>query len=108
VFVPAVDCVSGVGYDRAAAAGTTASEFHEIRRVITNKAVLDFETPDHSMRVRSLHPGVTVEEITELTGFPLSIPEPVPETRAPTDEELSLLREVLDPRGLRDAEVQAS
>ncbi len=107
VFVPAVDCVSGVGYDRAAAAGPSASEFHEIRHVITNKAVLDFETPDHAMRVRSLHPGVTVEEVTELTGFPLVIPDAVPETRVPTDEELRIVRDVLDPRGLRDAEVKA-
>ncbi len=105
VFVPVVDCVSGVGYDRAAAAGPTASEFHEIRRVISNKAVLDFETPDHSMRLRSVHPGVTVDAVTELTGFPLVVPDPVPETRAPTDDELRLLREVLDPQNLRDAEV---
>jgi acyl CoA:acetate/3-ketoacid CoA transferase beta subunit len=107
VFVPAVDCVSGVGYDRAAAAGPTAEEFHEIRHVITNKAVLDFETPDHAMRLRSVHPGVTVEEVTELTGFPLVIPASVPETRAPTDEDLRYLREMLDPNNLRDAEIQA-
>jgi acyl CoA:acetate/3-ketoacid CoA transferase beta subunit len=107
VFVPAVDCVSGVGYDRAAAAGPTASEFHQIREVVTNLAVLDFESPDHSMRVRSLHPGVTVEAVQEATGFPLVVASDVPETRLPTDEDLRLLREVLDPRALRDAEVGA-
>jgi acyl CoA:acetate/3-ketoacid CoA transferase beta subunit len=106
VFVSAVDCVSGVGYDRAAAAGPTAEEFHEIRHVITNKAVLDFETPDHAMRLRSVHPGVTVEEVTELTAFPLVVPDVVPETRAPTDDDLRLLREMLDPDSLRDAEVK--
>ncbi|MEX0663659.1 MAG: CoA-transferase [Acidimicrobiia bacterium] len=105
VFVPAVDCVSGVGYNRAAAAGSTASEFHQIRQVVTNLAVLDFESPDHSMRVRSLHPGVTVEAVQEATGFPLVVASDVPETRVPTDEDLRLLREVLDPRALRDAEV---
>jgi acyl CoA:acetate/3-ketoacid CoA transferase beta subunit len=105
-FVPAVDCVSGVGYDRAAAAGPTASEFHEIRFVVSNKAVLDFRTPDHSMRLRSVHPGVSVDEVVEHTGFELVIPADVPETRAPTDEELRIIREVLDPRGLRDAEVK--
>jgi acyl CoA:acetate/3-ketoacid CoA transferase beta subunit len=105
VFVDAVDCVSGVGYDRAAAAGPAASEFHEIRRVVSNLGVFDFETDDHSMRLRSVHPGVTVDEIAEATSFALVVPDDVPETRAPTDEDLRLLREVLDPQSLRDAEL---
>jgi acyl CoA:acetate/3-ketoacid CoA transferase beta subunit len=106
VFVEGVDCVSGVGYDRAAAAGPTASEFHEIRRVVSNKGVFDFETPDHSMRLRSVHPGVTVDDVVANTGFPLVIPDDVPETRAPTDEELHLISDVLDPGNLRDTEVK--
>ena len=105
VFVEAVDCVSGVGYDRAAALGAAANKFHEIRRVVTNLAVLDFETPDHSMRVRSLHPGVMAEEVQAATGFPLVIPPTVEETRSPSDEDLRLLRELLDPKSLRDAEL---
>lgn len=106
-FVEAVDCVSGVGYDRAAAAGPAASEFHEIRRVISNLAVMDFETQDHAMRIRSVHPGVTVDQVVEATGFELVVPDDVPETRAPTDADLRLIREVLDPNGLRDADVSA-
>ena len=102
VFVEGVDHVSGVGYDRA-----EGLPFHEIRLVVSNKAVLDFETPDHSMRVRSVHPGVGVDEVVDSTGFPLAVPDEVPETRLPTDEELQLIREVLDPKGLRDAEVKA-
>jgi acyl CoA:acetate/3-ketoacid CoA transferase beta subunit len=102
VFVEQVDHVSGVGYDRA---GGLA--FHEIRRVVSDKAVLDFETPDHSMRVRSVHPGVHVEEVVAATGFDLVVPDEVPETRPPTEEELQLIREVLDPKGLREAEVMA-
>jgi len=105
VFVEAVDCVSGVGYDRIASAGAAGNKFHEIRRVITNLAVLDFETPDHSMRVRSLHPGVTADEVQAATGFPLVVPPDVSETRAPTDDDLRLLRELLDPKSLRDAEL---
>jgi acyl CoA:acetate/3-ketoacid CoA transferase beta subunit len=105
VFVSAVDCVSGVGYDRAAAAGPSATRFHEIRRVVSNLGVFDFETADHTMRVRSLHPDVTVAAVEEATGFDLALPEPVPTTRAPTDEELRLLRQVLDPADHRAAEV---
>jgi len=105
VFVETVDCVSGVGYDRAAAAGPSASAHHEIRRVISNLGVFDFETPNHSMQLRSVHPGVTVDQVVEATGFSLVVPADEPETRAPTDDELRLLREVLDPDGLRDGEL---
>ena len=107
VFVEQVDFVSGVGYRRAAEAGPVASGGHEIRRVITNLAVLDFETPDHAMRLRSIHPGVSVDDVVAGTGFTLSIPDEVEETRAPTGEELELIREVLDPEGLRKSEVAA-
>ncbi len=105
VFVPAVDCVSGVGYDRAAAAGPSTSRFHEIRRVISNLGVFDFETDDHAMRIRSLHPGVTVAAVAEATGFELAVPDDVPTTRGPTADELRLLHEVLDPAERRAAEV---
>ncbi len=107
VFVEAVDCVSGVGYDRAAAAGPSASQYHEIRRVVSNLGVFDFETPDHAMRLRSVHPGVSVDSVREATGFELVVPDDVPETRSPSDDDLRILREVLDPQGLRDAEVSA-
>jgi acyl CoA:acetate/3-ketoacid CoA transferase beta subunit len=96
VFVEAVDVVTGIGWDRGA---------REIRRVVSNLGVLDFEAPDHRMRLRSVHPGVTVEEVQEATGFELVIDDSLDETRPPTGEELRLLREVLDPEGARDAEV---
>ena len=107
VFVEAVDLVCGVGYDRAAALGETASRFHEIRRVVSNLGVFDFGTPDHSMRLASVHPGVSVEDVVERTGFELRVPDPVPETRAPSAEELRILREVLDPDGIAAREVSA-
>ena len=66
---------------------------------------VDFETPDHSMRLRSVHPGVTVEEIRAATGFELVIPDDVPTSREPTDSEIRLIRDVIDPAGLREREV---
>ena len=57
-FVEKVDTVSGIGYDRAAELGEWVKAHHEIRRVVTNLAVLDFNTPDHRMRIASVHPGV--------------------------------------------------
>jgi hypothetical protein len=69
--------------------------------------VFDFATPDHSMRLASVHPGVSVDEVVRNTGFALVIPEPVPQTRAPSQEELRLMREVIDPSGLGNKEVKA-
>jgi acyl CoA:acetate/3-ketoacid CoA transferase beta subunit len=106
-FVEQVDVVSGVGYQRAAAAGPAATRFHEIRRVVSNLGVFDFESPEHRMRLRSVHPGVSVADVVEATGFELVVPDEVEETRLPTPEELDLIRTVLDPRGLRDREIKA-
>jgi acyl CoA:acetate/3-ketoacid CoA transferase beta subunit len=105
VFVPKVDVVSGVGYDRAAELGAEASRFHELRRVVTDLAVLDFDTPDHTMRLRSVHPGVTVDDVVAATGFDLMIPDDVAVTRDPTPDELALVQEIIDPRALREQEV---
>jgi acyl CoA:acetate/3-ketoacid CoA transferase beta subunit len=104
-FVPRVDIVSGVGYDSAAKAGPAASRFLELRRVVTNLAVLDFATPDHGMRLVSVHPGVTVEEVAANTGFELVIDGDVAQTRMPTPDELRLIRDVIDPRLARYREV---
>ena len=104
VFVEAVDVVCGVGNDRAGRAPSAARRFHELRVVVTDLAVLDFRG-DGTMRLRSTHPGVPAEEVQERTGFSLGELADVPETRVPGEEELRLLREVLDPRSLRDKEV---
>jgi len=104
VFVEKVDVVSGVGYDRAAKLGAGA-RFHEIRRVVSNLAVFDFATPDHSMRLVSLHPGVTLDDVRAASAFPFAVAADVATTRAPTTEELRIIREVLDPANARDREV---
>ncbi|WP_034086923.1 CoA-transferase subunit beta [Streptacidiphilus albus] len=104
-FTERVDVVCGVGHDSAARAGYSASRFHDLRRVVTNLAVLDFGGPGHTLRLRSLHPGVTVDAVAAATGFALHTDGEVPETRLPTAEELALVRTVLDPRALRDREV---
>ena len=100
-----VDTVCGIGYDRAATLSGDAARFHEIRRVVTNLCVIDFETPDHRARLRSVHPGVTVDEVAAATGFELVVPSDVAESRWPSDEELRLLYTVIDPEGRRETEV---
>jgi acyl CoA:acetate/3-ketoacid CoA transferase beta subunit len=106
-FVEQVDVVCGVGYARAAAAGPAATRYHDVRRVVSNLGVFDFETADSTMRLRSYHPGVSVEEIVAATGFALTIPENVVQTRLPTPEELDTMRVTLDPGSLRDREVKS-
>ena len=106
-FVEHVDVVCGVGYARAAAAGPAATRYHDVRRVVSNLGVFDFETADRTMRLRSYHPGVRVEDIVAATGFTLTIPETVDETRLPTPEELDTIRVVLDPGSRRDREVKS-
>ncbi|MFC5636861.1 CoA-transferase subunit beta [Streptomyces bullii] len=104
VFVEKADMVCGVGYDRAAEQ-PGAARFHHLARVVSDLGVLDFATPDHSMRLAAVHPGVTVERVREATGFELTVPDEVPCTREPTAEELRLIREVIDPAGAREREV---
>ncbi|MFD3718568.1 CoA-transferase subunit beta [Streptomyces sp. NPDC058674] len=106
VFVAHVDMVSGVGHDRAAAAGPSATRYHRLPRVVSDLGVFDFSGPGHAMRLVSVHPGVTVEQVRAATGFELAAAEEVPYTREPTAEELRLVREVIDPGGLRDREVR--
>lgn len=106
VFVEAVDIVSGVGPSRARAAGPAASRFNDIHRIVSNLGVFDVKGAEDTVRLLSVHPGVSVEEVVEATGFELALPDGgVPVTREPSPEELLLIREVLDPKGLRFREV---
>ena len=69
---------------------------------VTNLCVFDFEPVSKRMRLRSVHPGVAVEQVVEATGFEVVLPEgDVPETPPPGDEELRLLREEVDPTSAR-------
>ena len=106
VFVAQVDMVSGLGYDRAAQLSQWVQRHHRLPRVVTNMAVLDFETPDHSMRLVSTHPGVSADQVQAATSFPLLIPAEVPVTRSPTSDEQAVI-DRLDPRGMRHREVAA-
>jgi acyl CoA:acetate/3-ketoacid CoA transferase beta subunit len=105
VFTKAVDMVCGVGWDNAAAAGPAATRYLALRRVVSNLASFDYDPASRRMRLLSVHPGVTVADVVAATGFDLVIGDDVPDTREPTAEELRLIREVIDPRGTRYAEV---
>ena len=106
VMVPEVSVVCGVGNDRAANLPPEIARSHHLVRVVTNLCVCDFDTPERRMRLRSVHPGVSVADVVAATGFELAIPADVPESRLPTDDELRWIREVIDPLGLGEEEVR--
>ena len=104
VFTESVDIVCGIGYDRYTE-GDPAFRFHVLPRVVTNLGVFDFSGPGRTMRAVTLHPGVTAEQVAENTGFEVAGLAEAGVTRDPSAEELRLIREVIDPRGVRHREV---
>ncbi len=101
VFVAGeVDMVASAGYNPARLARGWHLDDIDIRLVVTNLALLDFGGPQRQMRLRSLHPGVSAEQVQAATGFALHLPPQVPTTAAPTAQQLALI-ERLDPHRLR-------
>ena len=94
-----VDMVSGAGYNSKRYPDGVFPKGLDHRRIITNLCVLDFEGYNKAIRVRSLHPGVTFDEVQDNTGFDLIKPKDLSETAAPTKNELALI-DILDPNNL--------
>ena len=100
VFVDGeVDMVSSVGYNPAKRiAGGKYSDV-QLKRIVTNLCVMDFGGRGNAVRVISLHPGVTFDEVQEATGFTLEKGD-MAETAMPTDDQLSIIT-TLDPHNYR-------
>jgi acyl CoA:acetate/3-ketoacid CoA transferase beta subunit len=105
VFVEQVDVVTGVGPKRAREAGPAAAKFNDVHRIVTDLGVFDVGGPDDTVRLLSTHPGVTVDDVQAASGFEVYVDPQVTTTREPGPGELMLIREVLDPKGLRTREV---
>lgn len=97
-FVENLDFRSGLGHDHTRKAG------HGPHYLISDLGQFDFEPESGRMRLLSIHPSVPLSRLKAKTGFELIIPEDVPETNPPSVEELHLLREVIDPFGVRELE----
>ncbi|BBY26130.1 cholesterol ring-cleaving hydrolase subunit IpdB [Mycolicibacterium sediminis] len=106
VFGDSVDIVSGIGWDKVDP-DNPAYRFANVYRVVSNLGVFDFGGPDRQMRALSLHPGVGADEVAENTSFEVHGLDTAEPTRLPSTEELRLIREVIDPKSLRDREVRA-
>ena len=105
VFCDKVDIVSGIGWDKIDPVNP-AFRFADIHRVVSNLGVFDFNGPDRQMRAVSLHPGVDADQVAENTSFEVHGLAEAETTRLPNAEEQRLLREVIDPKSLRDKEVR--
>ena len=101
-FVPKIDFVSGVGFPdgKPSICGGSGPQC-----VITNLAYLTFDDETKRIKIGTIHPGVTLEEVRESTGFELLVPEGIKETIPPTEEEINILRNKVDPLGIRKLEV---
>ncbi len=96
-FVEKVDFISGMGHVAGRKRGRGPNY------LITDLG--QFDWANGRMRLTSTHPGVTVERVQAKTGFELEIAPDVNETPPPTDEEIRLLREQIDPLGVRKLEM---
>lgn len=104
-FVPELDFRSGLGNHLARTHGSGP------KYLISDLGQFDFlgqeEEKDLLGRFRliSRHPGVSIDQIKAKTGFPVIIPDPRSETEPPTSEELKILRQDIDPLGIRRLEL---
>jgi acyl CoA:acetate/3-ketoacid CoA transferase beta subunit len=101
-FVPKLDFRSGVGVLSASERQDTGVRGPGPRFLVSDLGCFDFA--GGRMRLVSRHPGATIERIQAKTGFALDVAPDCPETAPPTREESRLLREVIDPLGIRSVE----
>src|SRR5271155_4017642 len=101
VFVPGeVDIVGGVGYNPQRWPSGASDAYLDLRLMVTDLCVMDFGGAGHAIRVRCLHPGVSLATVQAATGFALEAPATLPTTAAPTPEQLQIIRR-LDPHDAR-------
>lgn len=101
VFVAGeVDTVCSIGYNPARLPKGFQLDDIDIRRIVTDLCVLDFEPTSKQMRIVSVHPGVSVEQVQENTGFDIIVPDDLVQTPEPTAAQLEII-DALDPNNLR-------
>jgi len=98
VFVEKVDFISGLGHGKVRTVlGIKIGAPH---LVFSNLGVFDFDEDTGHMRIKSINSGVGLGDIIKNTGFELIVPEDVAETPHPSEEELRLIRDEIDPLGV--------
>lgn len=90
-------------YEERLAAGYQPGEV----KLVTNLGVFEVQPEHRELDLVSIHPGVTVEQVQEATGFTPRVSPDLLETTPPTPEELALIRREVDPLGMRRLEFVA-
>ena len=93
----AVSFVTSPGYLRGHGDRQAAGLLGGPGRVITDKAIFDFDPESKRMRLVSIHPGTTREEVLADMNFQPVVPDDIPFTQPPTAEQVRLIREKIDP-----------
>ena len=96
----AVSFVTSPGYIRGGEDREAAGLRGGPSRVITDKAIFDFDPESKRMRLVSIHPGTTREEVLADMNFQPIVPDDLPSTEPPTAEQIRLIREEIDPDGM--------
>jgi acyl CoA:acetate/3-ketoacid CoA transferase beta subunit len=96
----AVSFVTSPGYLRGGGEREAARLRGGPSRVITDKAIFDFDPESKRMRLVSIHPGITQEDVLSNMNFQPIVPDHVATTELPTEEQIRLIREVIDPQGM--------
>jgi glutaconate CoA-transferase subunit B len=99
------DLVNSIGYNPERLPKGYQLDDVDIRIILTDLCVLNFTGPNHQVAIQSVHPGISVEQVVEATGFTLHIPDNVPTTAAPTEDQLAIIRE-LDPADWRSKQLK--
>ena len=97
-FVEKLDFRSGIGHDASRITGRGP------HYLISDLGQFDFDPDSGRMRIMSLHPGIMLNRVVAKTAFEFVIPDDIAKTVPPSPEEISLLREVIDPLGVRSLE----
>ncbi|NKF20943.1 ketoacid CoA transferase [Solimonas sp. C16B3] len=106
VFVDGeVDVVCSVGYRKERWPAGVKHDYMRIHRIVTDLCVMDFGGPDHAIRVVSLHPGVSFDQVQAATSFPLLRADGLAETAHPSAEQLAVIRQ-LDPKDIRSRQLK--
>src|SRR3954462_3086968 len=73
-------------------------------RLISDLGMFELDQKEKRFRLVSIHPGVALDDVRAQTGGDFLVAEPLPRTQLPSEDELRLIRDEVDPFGIRQLE----
>jgi len=99
-MVEKVDFITSAGFLNGSDARERAGLSGGPSAVITTMGVLRFDESSKEMYLASYHPGLSIDQVKQNTGWDLRVSPDVKETERPTAKEVEILRKDLDPHGI--------